>query len=626
MLNCGNVCRRSRSMSEFDDFSAGEADDTTFQVVLPPPPPPPSPDPVEMIPRAVIPQSTPGSGSGSYADPSTSIQGQVPLASSGIVVLRQRKSHASGSGVRGSFYASGTLSASASRATSPVAPDLLPPPLRTRRLTPYPVPPPSMIISPARTPIRASSSDRGAGERTFSQGDAELLRRKLEDVETKASGRSLPPEVGTGGNCPMEPVGISLAEPSPALAFRRGNDFYHSWSRPRMERPDGRGGKAEKRSMSVSPRTARRKFFDEYPYDPPKDSARPDRWKRTRGTNHDDDVTAEAAAKSRHSDVSVVESGADVTAAEKETVSSSAERKPEEEIVRRTVMLRFSTLPFFRKKSGVPRQHQLESGPLPPATVAASGSLTRSLPRLQMPRFSTASCCEASRGHRPGQTGVKPEPGSRGKDEKENDFQEPTKRSKDLKKSKLVDPKDQDLLEWEKKKESAVSRDPDKIRDSDRRSRESTRFGFGLRKVVPPPTSSTQSLDQLNSTKFQRIIKPFRKLGAAPAGGDGRDDRRAAGGGMSSKQNSRVLFPAFYSLSESTIRSISLSSDLLKELNVGHGHSRASVKSDDDDDLVDDQTNATVVYNRSSSSSHSIKIPDDPVQFRSLDRKSKKFY
>src|SRR6218665_3816139 len=225
-------------MSEFDIFSAG---DDLFRVFQ-------SPQPTDITPSALsstIPLSTttPSSISAALSSATSAGMPQTPdqSISTGGVVLRQRRNPGTGSGIRGSFYASGTISACGSRDTSPTrfAP--------LKRTTPYPVPPPSMIISPSKPKLRAPSGNRGG--RTFSQTEVELLHDMLKNVDKDATREGLssvdvkvetrtdenrlekarPPKVELETN--LEKGKAVEYAPLETSGFIRSSDYYHSLNR-----------------------------------------------------------------------------------------------------------------------------------------------------------------------------------------------------------------------------------------------------------------------------------------------------------------------------------------------------------------------------------------------------------
>ena len=194
-------------------------------------------------------------------------------ASSGYATVDRTTSHrgtSSGSGAsnRGSFYASGTQSAYGSRDASP---DTSGP----RRVTAYPAAPPSMIITPSHTPRRAASVDPETGDTPLTSADILRLYEKLNAIERDTQ------------------KDITLATATAMLAAdRRGRTMSKSASAAAGADTDGGSSRStthvteadsqtsrktavgklttSTRSASVSPRSARRQFYDEYPYDPSK--------------------------------------------------------------------------------------------------------------------------------------------------------------------------------------------------------------------------------------------------------------------------------------------------------------------------------------------------------------------
>ena len=166
---------------------------------------------------------------------------------------------ASGTGMsnRGSFYASGTQSAYGSRDASP---DLSAGP---RRVTGYPAAPPSMIITPSHTPRRAASVDPDS-DTPLTSADILRLYEKLNAIERETE------------------RDVALAAATAVLAADRrgkaaaGADDNGASSRTAAKpaggdsQTSGTAGKTSVRSASVSPRSARRQFYDDYPYDPSK--------------------------------------------------------------------------------------------------------------------------------------------------------------------------------------------------------------------------------------------------------------------------------------------------------------------------------------------------------------------
>jgi hypothetical protein len=157
------------------------------------------------------------------------------------VRLRQRPP-ATNTFNRGSFYASGTLSVSVSRDQSPdrrYASTMDRPQSSrnriVRRICAYPVPPPNMIITPSRTPHRSQSTDRAGALRTGrGLNTAELIQRLSDIVDSSESARG--------------------------RSFHRTVD-----SSPQVQVQVQSLKMFKDRSISVSPRTARRQFYDQYP-------------------------------------------------------------------------------------------------------------------------------------------------------------------------------------------------------------------------------------------------------------------------------------------------------------------------------------------------------------------------
>jgi chromosome segregation ATPase len=203
----------------------------------------------------------------------------------------------SGAASRSSFYTSGTQSAYGSRDASPDTTG------RSvsgggssaaRRITSYPVAPPSMIITPSQTPTRrAASVEPEIGEQPLTSADILRLYEKLNAIERETESDILLAALGV-----TSPLGLQSSTMSTA-ADRRGRTMVKSISatgssptvngssksaasvgastsaeRPpdrtsgATGRPTSTTGTASMRSASVSPRSARRQFYEEYPYDP----------------------------------------------------------------------------------------------------------------------------------------------------------------------------------------------------------------------------------------------------------------------------------------------------------------------------------------------------------------------
>jgi len=180
-------------------------------------------------------------------------------------------SAASGASNRGSFYASGTQSAYGSRDASP---DNGGP----RRVTAYPAAPPSMIITPSHTPRRAASVEPDAGDTPLTSADILRLYEKLNAIERETEKDiTLATATAMLASSAADRRGRTMAKSSSAAS---GSDVNGGEARSSLHAADSQasGTSAGKlttsmRSASVSPRTARRQFYDEYPYDPSKRAA-----------------------------------------------------------------------------------------------------------------------------------------------------------------------------------------------------------------------------------------------------------------------------------------------------------------------------------------------------------------
>ena len=189
------------------------------------------------------------------------------------VVTRRGTSSGSASGAsnRGSFYASGTQSAYGSRDASP---DNNGP----RRVTAYPAAPPSMIITPSHTPRRAASVEPDAGDTPLTSADILRLYEKLNAIERETEKDiTLATATAMLASSAADRRGRTMAKSSSAAS---GTDNNGSEARSSSHVADSQasGPSAGKlttsmRSASVSPRTARRQFYDDYPYDPSKRAA-----------------------------------------------------------------------------------------------------------------------------------------------------------------------------------------------------------------------------------------------------------------------------------------------------------------------------------------------------------------
>lgn len=218
---------------------------------------------------------------------------------------------------RGSVYASGTQSAYGSRDPSPDKVGLAAAAAAgLRRISPYPVAPPSMIITPSHTPRREQSIDRGGGDlltsdeiqRLYEKLDAIGLQNASDVIATGGGGggdvrrkvtmvKSASIDAVEGGYSLITPAernvvgGLSRLGPSPtgysvathiipdvrtsvATATTSFSGHVITTTTTSQAPPPGVGTKqqlhpaADKRSASVSPRTARKQFFEDYPSKP----------------------------------------------------------------------------------------------------------------------------------------------------------------------------------------------------------------------------------------------------------------------------------------------------------------------------------------------------------------------
>ena len=170
---------------------------------------------------------------------------------------------------RGSFYASGTQSAYGSRDTSPDT--------SGRRTAAYPAVPPSMIITPSHTPRRAASVESEAGDTPLTSADILRLYEKLNAIERETEKDiTLATATAMLASSAADRRGRTMARSSTVTA---GADINGA-TQPTISdsQPSGRTAAPGKlttsaRSASVSPRTARRQFYEDYPYDPSKRGA-----------------------------------------------------------------------------------------------------------------------------------------------------------------------------------------------------------------------------------------------------------------------------------------------------------------------------------------------------------------
>lgn len=234
---------------------------------------------------------------------------QTTVAAEGSTSVPHRGSTSN----RGSIYASGTQSAYGSRDASPdkVGQTGGVGGLGMRRISPYPAAPPSMIITPSHTPRRALSVERGD---LLTSDDIQKLYAKLDaigsqntpDASTSSSAggggglqrrvtliksASIDAAEGMGSSAPnrslgssgvgytrLEPTTTAAAPPSPSrptiipeprTSSTAAGATSTSGSTIAAPPPSvGTKKRLDKRSASVSPRTARRQFYEDYPYDP----------------------------------------------------------------------------------------------------------------------------------------------------------------------------------------------------------------------------------------------------------------------------------------------------------------------------------------------------------------------
>ena len=232
--------------------------------------------------------------------------------------LVDRRSFRWASSNRNSMYASGTQSAYTSRDSSPE---------KSKKRSPYPAAPPSMIITPSHTPRRAPSSERDG--RSLTSRDMETLYAKLSSIESGAQDeerKALEKERGRGIRMLSKSTSVDHADETPrkmnlGYSYMRAADWssregYDDASKSETLLASIRLGELvitpgvekltkayrekkekDKRSASVSPRSARRKFYENYPYEPKE----VDRWTsrlRARETDSDSsDVDADVGGR-----------------------------------------------------------------------------------------------------------------------------------------------------------------------------------------------------------------------------------------------------------------------------------------------------------------------------------------
>ena len=197
---------------------------------------------------------------------------------------------------RSSFHASGTQSAYSSRDASPSKG------YRPRKISPYPAAPPTMIITPSHTPKRSESVERSV----LSSRDMSRLYEKLGEIETVHREEAIKTERTSGvrvlrksASVDHEPTGVHTHfTTTPVYGTSVGaptayDDAPPSETLPASIRVGGlvitpgieqlsktvRGRQPEKKSAatprgsSLSPGSARRKFYDSFDQPPPSSSA-----------------------------------------------------------------------------------------------------------------------------------------------------------------------------------------------------------------------------------------------------------------------------------------------------------------------------------------------------------------
>jgi hypothetical protein len=188
---------------------------------------------------------------------------------------------------RGSVYASGTRSAYGSRDASPdtngrgpVSSSAL------RKVSPYPLAPPSMIITPSHTPRRSASVEPEGGDTSaMTSADIQRLYERLNAIEREtATDLSFAASALGGldtssstsgedrrGRTMTRSASAAGIEPN-ASASSKPNAASETTSRDITGLPAANGGSGKPaggpvvtgRSASVSPRSARRQFYDDY--------------------------------------------------------------------------------------------------------------------------------------------------------------------------------------------------------------------------------------------------------------------------------------------------------------------------------------------------------------------------
>lgn len=229
---------------------------------------------------------------------------------------------------RGSFYTSGTLSASASRDHSPN--DTLCKTRRqrqVRRICDYPLAPPSMIITPSRTPMRSQSSDRST-TKTFNA--SELMQRLSYIVDCNESPAAEPGEPMLSAMCRSRSAHKMsdkvYAGAHHVDALRQGE--YHTI------------GHCSGRSSAVTPRTVRRQFYEQYPTTTGRQYNMSSLLQQTR-----DVAPLPSSEMAVTPSLTSQEGGSNCSSSKASRLSSQLKKTKN-----RMSMLRLPTLPFFRRK------------------------------------------------------------------------------------------------------------------------------------------------------------------------------------------------------------------------------------------------------------------------------------
>ena len=225
-----------------------------------------------------------------------------------------------------------------------------------------------MIISPSRTTIIAESVDRSEDWTALDQADIEQLRSKLENFRSTNVERISSREVLANKHqvCPPEPVTMfdtgHLANAQPMNrgplsnaqsncelgSFGRLTEVYRSLIGRRNKEAKLEGSES-KRSASVSPRTARRKFFEEYPLELGKHCR--DGSKMATGGHFDADELQSGFLTGSISSESVDMRKRSKDPLTGKKLTKNATGKDKEISANRHLLDRFSsTLPFFKKK------------------------------------------------------------------------------------------------------------------------------------------------------------------------------------------------------------------------------------------------------------------------------------